>query len=1490
MPSRHIRSAARRLCLVAGLAALVALPALAHQGVTHEPGAADAAVKVEMTGRVDVITVRDKATGAAQRFPVLALPDGRRVRLENAAAAAPGTLLTVSGTLERQTLTAQALRSPAPGAAGAIAPKSAGRGQLAGTLRMFHVDYPDGHSDYGFSLVPDHGKSNIVDLGTSLPIANGARATISGPVNARGYIEADTIEVEAAPAGPIVSALAAAAPAAVTTGYTVVPLQFPSNTTAPFTYGSAPSTIATIQGNVFGAAPAKSVAEYYKEVSYGAQLLSGIVATTGSGNGWFQATVARPTACNTSAQLDAVLNTIESQSDTLVGTSVLNARPGILYVSDSLPCGWSGLGYIGWARAYTNGSSSLLVVGHELGHNFGLYHAGSVNCGSAVLAAAGCTVTEYGDSWDIMGNKRAMHFNVYQKDALAYVPPSGVADHAGGSVTYVLGPIESAGQSLYGVRIATANPNRTYWVEFRQPIGFDSALPATIGAQVRVSVPFENNSCSGCSSGMYDDTQLLDMTPGDGNFDNGTLGVGQTYTDATSGISIQVVSGTTTALTVKVSTGGITSSTTTLGSSANPSAQGQQVTFTATVTGTAPTGSVAFKDAGTNLSGCATVALAGSGDTRTATCATSALLTGSHSITAVYTGDAGNAGSTSATLTQTVKSASTTTVSSSQNPALAGTAITFTATVSGSAPTGNVTFNSDAVNIAGCASVALTGSGNSRTATCTTTALAAGSHAIVASYAGDAANATSTSTTLTQTVNTGAAPTTTSVASSLNPSNPGASVTFTATVNGNLPTGNVAFNADGSGIAGCTAVALAGSGNTRTAACTTTALASGAHAITATYAGNAQNAPSTSATLTQTVNGGVALTPTATTVVTSSNPSPQGAAVTLTATVTASPAVNSGSVAFAADGVTIPGCGAVAIAAAGAQRTASCTTSALAPGAYGVVASYGGNGSSQASASPMILQVIPYPAIGNSVQFASAAYAVNEAGGNVTLIVTRIGDVSAPASVNYATAGGTAAADVDFTSRSGTLSWPAHDNSSRLVTVPITADALGESSEAFTVTLASPGGATLGANATATVTIYDTANSTLAMPGTATFVQNPYGTPSVTGATLNGNVITGLTRNATIRLGTTAGGAGSFAKIDFQGFAIGVGNTLVIQSGAAGQTVYLANVGATLASISGALVVQGANGAPPPAVVIESEPGLTIAAAGSIVAPGGLVIDTLGTPATTGGDVLNQGVVDGGPTLRIDAAKVNGGGRFLGNAIAFATFGNLNNPVNGAHYLANGLQLYPSSGNAVALAVADYGNAPQFMNLTVNGNATYSMPSLWPNGSTLPANNRPVLPGQVRPAGTPDPAFGGGSIIIQATGNLTLDGGASADFVFPGGIALKAGGTLDTKGTALDNAWTISGQAFQGVFMEAAQIVDTSGGAGMEIRTNNKNWANFSVRPAPPVSLWTLQLQGNGSQAFVSAGNVAPHLNLYSIETEASAAGQCWTCLVNTQAVDLSAP
>ena len=78
---------------------------------------------------------------------------------------------------------------------------------------------------------------------------------------------------------------------------------------------------------------------------------------------------------------------------------------------------------------------------------------------------------------------------------------------------------------------------------------------------------------------------------------------------------------------------------------------GQSASFTANVTGGAPTGSVKFKDGTTTITGCSAIALAAG----SAVCATSALPVGARSLTAEYSGDAANLPSTSTALVHTVQ-------------------------------------------------------------------------------------------------------------------------------------------------------------------------------------------------------------------------------------------------------------------------------------------------------------------------------------------------------------------------------------------------------------------------------------------------------------------------------------------------------------------------------------------------------------------------------------------------------------------------------------------------------------------------------------------------------------------------------------------------------------------------------------------------------------------------------------------------------------------
>jgi len=296
----------------------------------------------------------------------------------------------------------------------------------------------------------------------------------------------------------------------------------------------------------------------------------------------------------------------------------------------------------------------------------------------------------------------------------------------------------------------------------------------------------------------------------------------------------------------------------------------------------------------------------------------------------------------------------TTAVTSAPDPSAFGQSVTFTVTVTTGTGTGALTgtvsladtYNGVTTTIA--TGLALNASG---VATFATTTLGVGVHSIVATYSGDTAHFSSTSTDggvppLIQTVNEA---TKTTLASSANPSTLGQNVTFTATVaisggGGVTPDGTVTFM-DGATV--LSTVALSGG----TATYSTATLTLGVHPITAVYSGDSSIdvLASTSAVLDQDVQS------TSTIGLTSSlNPSTYGTAVTFTATITSgSPTAATGSVSFY-DGATKIGTGTLA----GNPAVATFLTSTLAVGTHSITASYAGDSDNSAGTSPIVSQVV----------------------------------------------------------------------------------------------------------------------------------------------------------------------------------------------------------------------------------------------------------------------------------------------------------------------------------------------------------------------------------------------------------------------------------------------------------------------------------------------------------------------------------------------------
>jgi hypothetical protein len=175
--------------------------------------------------------------------------------------------------------------------------------------------------------------------------------------------------------------------------------------------------------------------------------------------------------------------------------------------------------------------------------------------------------------------------------------------------------------------------------------------------------------------------------------------------------------------------------TTTLSSSLNPSGFGQSVSLTAqvrTVNGSngTPTGSVLFTISNpVGLATTATVQL----NNGTAVFSSTALSLGNHTVTALYV-PSGALGYEPSSATQTqvvVRSASATTVTSSNNRPRVGQSVTLTATVNPAGATGTVQFTVNGTPFGG--PIALPANGR---ATLTTSSLPVGILSIRAVYSG----------------------------------------------------------------------------------------------------------------------------------------------------------------------------------------------------------------------------------------------------------------------------------------------------------------------------------------------------------------------------------------------------------------------------------------------------------------------------------------------------------------------------------------------------------------------------------------------------------------------------------------------------------------------------------------------------------------------------------------------------------------------------------
>lgn len=377
-----------------------------------------------------------------------------------------------------------------------------------------------------------------------------------------------------------------------------------------------------------------------------------------------------------------------------------------------------------------------------------------------------------------------------------------------------------------------------------------------------------------------------------------------------------------------------------------------------------PSGSVTFKDGSTVL---ATAILTGN----SATYSLSGLAVGSHSISAVFGGDSYNNSASSAAATLIVdKLTPSVTLNPSASSASYGSTITLTANVTGTMPSGSVTFKDGGTTL-GVVNVA------AGVATLTTSTLSVGTHSLSAEYSGDSINNVATSSVATVTI-TQVTPALV-LSTSATAVTYGGGVTLSATVTGGASASGTVDFLDGSSSLGTVSV----SGGS--AALTISTLATGTHTISARYSGDTYNAAATSSALTITVGKVTAA------VALSASPTSASLGSTITFNASVSGSAPSGSVVFSDGGTTL----ATIAVSAGA---ASFSTSALSIGSHSISARYSGDGNNSSATSSVVAV-----SIGKStptLSLTSSASTLNEQA-PLTLTATLTGGVSPTGSISF---------------------------------------------------------------------------------------------------------------------------------------------------------------------------------------------------------------------------------------------------------------------------------------------------------------------------------------------------------------------------------------------------------------------------------------------------------------------------------------------------------